>query len=170
MWRVLSSKSVFPCRITIIPLPFITRYVNKLSGCLVCVFKQSLSVFKQYFTHFNILFYPYIFSQIFLNNNFQFLNTYTKQTLYHKLWTSYTTNCIVLCVTIITLFAFIFFLIHVLLFFSVLSIFFFRNFSPVTLLQFIALDWLLNRVNTQYSLLSFTWGWLSLNYKFIWIQ
>ena len=119
MWQVLSSKSVFPYRITIIFLPFITRHVNKL---------------------------------------------------YHKLWTSYTTNCIILCVIIITLFAFIFFLIHVLLFFSVLSIFFFWNFSPVTLLQFIALDWLLNRVNSQYSLLSFTWGWLSLNYKFIWIQ
>ena len=73
MWRVLSSKSVFPYRITIIPLPFITCHVNKL---------------------------------------------------YHKLWTSYTTNCTILCVTIVTLFAFIFFPIHVLLFFSVLSIFF----------------------------------------------
>ena len=73
MWRVLSSKSVFLCRIIIIPLPFITHHINKL---------------------------------------------------YHKLWTSYTINCIILCVTIITLFAFIFFLIHVLLFFSVLSIFF----------------------------------------------
>ena len=119
MWWVLSDKNVFPCRITIISLPFITRHINKL---------------------------------------------------YHKLWTNYTTNGIILCVTIITLFAFIFFLIHVLLFFSVLSFFFFRNFSPVTLLQFIALDWLLNRLNTQYSLLGFTWGWLSLNYKFIWIQ
>ena len=66
-------------------------------------------------------------------------------------------------------FCFHFFLMHVLLFFSVLSLFFiFWNFSTVTLLQFIVLDWLLNRVNTQYSLLSFTWGWLSLNYKFIW--
>ena len=58
MWRVLSSKSVFPYRIIIIPLSFITRHVNKL---------------------------------------------------YHKLWSSYTTNYIILCVTIVTLFAFIFY-------------------------------------------------------------
>ena len=161
---------MFPCRITIIPLLFITRHVNKLSKCLVCVFKQPFLVFKQHFMHFNTLFYPHIFPQIFSNNNFQFLNTCTKQTLYHKLWTSYTTNCIILCVTIITLFAFIFFSYTRFAFLFSLVNFFFRNFSPVTLLQFIALDWLLNRVNTQYSLLSFTWGWLSLNYKFIWIQ
>ena len=49
-------------------------------GCLVCVFKQSFSVFKQYFTHFNTLFHPHVFSQIFLNNNFQFLITRTKRT------------------------------------------------------------------------------------------
>ena len=50
-------------------------------GCLVCDFKQQFSVFKQHFTHFNILFYPHVFPQIFLNNNFQFLNTYTKRPL-----------------------------------------------------------------------------------------
>ena len=49
-------------------------------GCLVCVFKQQFSIFKQYFIHFYILFYPHVFSQIFSNNNFQFLNTYTKRT------------------------------------------------------------------------------------------
>ena len=51
-------------------------------GCLVCVFKQLCSVFKQHFTHFNALFHPYVFPQMFSNNNFQFLNTYTKRALY----------------------------------------------------------------------------------------
>ena len=50
-------------------------------GCLVCDFKQPFSVFKQYFTHFNALFHPHVFSQIFSNNIFQFLNTCTKRTL-----------------------------------------------------------------------------------------
>ena len=50
-------------------------------GCLVCVFKQSFSVFKQHFTYFNVLFHPHVFSQIFFNNNFQFLNTSTKRIL-----------------------------------------------------------------------------------------
>ena len=50
-----------------------------LRGCLVCVFKQPFSVFKQHFTHFNALFHPHVFSQIFSNNNFQFLNTCTKR-------------------------------------------------------------------------------------------
>ena len=50
-------------------------------GCLVYVFKQQLSVFKQHFTHFNALFHPHVFPQIFLNNNFQFLNTHTKRAL-----------------------------------------------------------------------------------------
>ena len=54
---------------------------KKLRGCLVCVFKQSFSVFKQHFTHFNTLFHPHVLPQIFLNNNFQFLNTHTKQAL-----------------------------------------------------------------------------------------
>ena len=48
---------------------------------MVCVFKQPFSVFKQHFTYFNILFHPHVFPQIFLNNNFQFLNTQTKRTL-----------------------------------------------------------------------------------------
>ena len=48
-------------------------------GCLVYVFKQQFLVFKQHFTHFNALFHPHVFPQIFLNNNFQFLNTHTKQ-------------------------------------------------------------------------------------------
>ena len=52
---------------------------NSLRGCLVCVFKQSFLIFKQHFTHFNTLFHPHVFSQIFLNNNFQFLNTHTKR-------------------------------------------------------------------------------------------
>ena len=48
---------------------------------MVYVFKQPFLIFKQYFTYFNIFFYPHVFLQMFLNNNFQFLNTYTKQTL-----------------------------------------------------------------------------------------
>ena len=52
-----------------------------LRGCLVCVFKQPFSVFKQHFTHFNTLFHPHVLPQIFLNNNFQFLNTHTKRAL-----------------------------------------------------------------------------------------
>ena len=52
--------------------------------CLVYVFKQQFLVFKQHFTYFNAFFYPHVFSQIFLNNNFQFLNRHTKQT--HKLY------------------------------------------------------------------------------------
>ena len=54
---------------------------SKLRECLVCVFKQLFSVFKQYFTHFHVLFHPHVFLQIFSNNNFQFLNTYTKRAL-----------------------------------------------------------------------------------------
>ena len=54
---------------------------RKLRECLVCVFKQPFLIFKQYFTHFNTLFHPHEFSQIFLNNNFQFLNICTKRTL-----------------------------------------------------------------------------------------
>ena len=54
---------------------------RKLRECLVCVFKQPFLIFKQYCTHFNTLFHPHVFSQIFLNNNFQFLNTYTKRTV-----------------------------------------------------------------------------------------
>ena len=49
-------------------------------GCLVSDFKPPFSVFKQHLTHFNALFHPHIFSKIFLNDNFQFLNTYTKRT------------------------------------------------------------------------------------------
>ena len=45
------------------------------------VFKQQFSVFKQYFTYFNIFFHLHVFLQKFLNNNFQFLNIYTKRAL-----------------------------------------------------------------------------------------
>ena len=48
---------------------------------MVYVFKQQFSVFKQHFTYFNALFHPQVFSQMFLNNNFQFLNTHTKRSL-----------------------------------------------------------------------------------------
>ena len=49
------------------------------------VSKQQFLVFKQYFTYFKTLFHPHVFSQIFLNNNFQFLNTHTKRALkYYK--------------------------------------------------------------------------------------
>ena len=53
----------------------------KIRGCLVCVFKQLFSVFKQHFTYFNALFHPHEFSQMFSNNNIQFLNICTKWTL-----------------------------------------------------------------------------------------
>ena len=52
--------------------------LESLWGCLVYIFKQQFSVFKQHFTHFNTLFHPHVFSQMFLNNNFQFLNTHTR--------------------------------------------------------------------------------------------
>ena len=58
-----------------------SKNVKGLRGCLVYIFKQQFSVFKQHFTHFNALFHPHVFPQMFLNNNFQFLNTYTKQAL-----------------------------------------------------------------------------------------
>ena len=45
------------------------------------VFKQQFLVFKQHFTYFYIFFHPFIFSQKLLNNNFQFLNKYTKRIL-----------------------------------------------------------------------------------------
>ena len=57
------------------------RCGEKLGGCLVYIFKQQFSVFKQHFTHFNTLFHPHVFPQMFLNNNFQFLNTHTKRAL-----------------------------------------------------------------------------------------
>ena len=53
------------------------RGEQKFRGCLVCVFKQPFSVFKQHYTYFHTFFHPQMFS----NNNFQFLNTYTKQIL-----------------------------------------------------------------------------------------
>ena len=57
------------------------RVLEKFRGCLVYVFKQQFLVFKQHFTHSNVLFHPHVFPQMFLNNNFQFLNTHTKQGL-----------------------------------------------------------------------------------------
>ena len=48
---------------------------------MVYVFKQLFLIFKQYFTYFYVLFHPHVFSQMFSNNNFQFLNTYTKRAL-----------------------------------------------------------------------------------------
>ena len=45
------------------------------------VSKQQFSVFKQHFMYFHTFFHQYIFSQKFLNKNFQFLNTCTKRTL-----------------------------------------------------------------------------------------
>ena len=54
---------------------------QRLRGCLVCVFKQPFLIFKQYFMHFNTLFHSHIFLKMFLNNNFQFLNTHTKRVI-----------------------------------------------------------------------------------------
>ena len=42
----------------------------------------SVIIPKQYYTYFHILFHLHTFLQMFLNNNFQFLNTYTKRALY----------------------------------------------------------------------------------------
>ena len=50
-------------------------------GAFGLCFQITISIFKQYFTHYHILFYPHVFSQIFSRNNFQFLNTCTKWTL-----------------------------------------------------------------------------------------
>ena len=61
----------------------IVKLHGRLWGCLVYVFKQLFWVFKQYFMHFNAFFHPHVFSQMFSNNNFQFLNTCTKRTLYY---------------------------------------------------------------------------------------
>ena len=49
---------------------FFCFFSNILGGCLVYVFKRPFSIFKQYFTHFNIFFHLQVFSQMFLNNNF----------------------------------------------------------------------------------------------------
>ena len=80
------------CKLLIWKNYFLPKYVCKsslcrsLRGCLVNDFKQSFLIFKQHFTHFNALFYPHVFSQMFLNNNFQFLNICTKRTLNLHLW------------------------------------------------------------------------------------
>ena len=57
------------------------KRVKYVTECLVIIFNQQFSVFKQHFTYFYIFFHPHIFLQKFLNNNFQFLNTCTKRTL-----------------------------------------------------------------------------------------
>ena len=54
-------------------------HIEYLRRCLVCVFKQSFLDFKKHFTHFNTFFHPHLFSQIFSNNNFPFLNAFTKR-------------------------------------------------------------------------------------------
>ena len=43
---------------------------GEISECLVSVFKQQFSVFKQHFMYFYTLFHLHIFPQKFLNNNF----------------------------------------------------------------------------------------------------
>ena len=53
----------------------------QLRGYLVCVFKQQFLVFKQYYTYFDTFFHSHVFLKMFLNNNFQFLNIYTKRAL-----------------------------------------------------------------------------------------
>ena len=53
--------------------------IHECIGGVWFVFLNNYFQFKQYFMHFNVLFYPHIFSQIFSNNNFQFLNTCTKR-------------------------------------------------------------------------------------------
>ena len=62
-------------------LTFNNKKIEKITGCFVCIFKQQFSVFKQHYTYFHTLFHPHVFLHMFLNNNCQFLNTYTKRTL-----------------------------------------------------------------------------------------
>ena len=50
-------------------------------GCLVDIFKQQFSVFKQYYTYFYTLFHSHVFLHMFSNNNFQFLSACTKHPL-----------------------------------------------------------------------------------------
>ena len=66
-----------------LPYPPTPLLSSQVRGCLASVSKQQFIVFKQHFTYFHTLFHPHVFSQKFLNNNFQFLNTCTKQTLRH---------------------------------------------------------------------------------------
>ena len=40
--------------------------MKNLGGCLILLFKQQFSVFKQHYTYFHILFHLHVFSQ---NNN-----------------------------------------------------------------------------------------------------
>ena len=49
----------------------------KTRGHLVHKFKHMFSVFKQYYTHFHILFFSRIFTHVFKQQN-TFLSTYTK--------------------------------------------------------------------------------------------
>ena len=49
--------------------------------CLIYVFKQQFSVFKQHYTYLYTLFHPHVFSHIFSNNNFLFLSACTKHPL-----------------------------------------------------------------------------------------
>ena len=55
--------------------------LKRLRRYLVCIFKQQFLIFKQHYMYFDTLFHQHVFSKIFLNNNFQFLNTCTKRTL-----------------------------------------------------------------------------------------
>ena len=68
-----------------------------LRGCLVSDFKPLFSVFKQYFMYFKALFHPHVFSQIFLNNNFQFLNTRTKWFLIIGIHVLFGICCLEIC-------------------------------------------------------------------------
>ena len=51
-------------------------------GCLVDVFKQQFSVFKQYYIFFHTFFHSHVFPHMFSNNNFQFLSACTKHPNY----------------------------------------------------------------------------------------
>ena len=79
--QMMRSKCFLPEPTKIFSLQNEEKTEWRLRGCLVYVFKQPFSVFKQHFMYFNTLFYPHVFPQIFLNNNFQFLNTHTKRAL-----------------------------------------------------------------------------------------
>ena len=70
--------------------------IKILSGCLVCVFKQPFSVFKQHITHFSTLFHAFqhtfsptcIFTNIFKQQFLVFKHTYQTDPQTHPFYFS----------------------------------------------------------------------------------
>ena len=80
-------KLISPFKSACVPKRWIARnselyhWLVNTKGCLVCIFKQPFSVFKQHFRYFHTFFHPHVFPPMFLNNNFQVLNTCIKRIL-----------------------------------------------------------------------------------------